>query len=248
MKKASQKEAFFVLELNLLMIFDFYENFSSLYPLKKDKLIFPDREKLGYYWDFEDYLVEDEKGKGLVLQGFMIRSAEDFISFKGIFDRAFLKIIIGSVIKNYGSDVDFVIDSEEFHKTLQRNTIQEIKKQFETRINSREEFFLDLESSLKSGSIWIATNNYWSSLVAIDVSKFWGKDVRIKTLPDIFSILKRKDAWEEVDLLGPLDFYPEMAWEDLSFYYPKLVKYIDEEIRQKSDLGFLDQCHDFGII
>ena len=66
------------------MIFDFYENFSSLYPLRKEELLLPDREKFGYYWDFEDFLVENERGKGLVLQGFMISNEEDLSGFKDL--------------------------------------------------------------------------------------------------------------------------------------------------------------------
>ena len=83
-------------------------------------------------------------------------------------------------------------------------------------------------------------------MIKRDIEGFWGNGVEIKTLPDDFSIMNRKDVWEEVDLLGPLNFEPEMAWQDLSFSYPNLVKYIDEEIRQKSGIYFLDQCHDFG--
>jgi hypothetical protein len=228
------------------MIFDFYENFSSLYPLRKEELLRPDREKFGYYWDFEDFLVENEKGKGLVLQGFMISTEEDLSGFIERFDRAFLRFSIGSIIKN--AFFDLALWDEDLKKKVERKAIDEIKSDFSGRIDRREDFLLSLKSSLKEGNIWIATNSYWSILVKKDIESFWGNGVKIKTLPDDFSIMNRKDVWEEVDLLGPLNFEPEMAWQDLSFSYPNLVKYIDEEIRQKSGVDFLDQCHDFGLI
>jgi len=228
------------------MIFDFYENFSSLYPLRKEELLCPDREKFGYYWDFEDFLVENEKGKGLVLQGFMISTEEGLSGFMERFDRAFLRFSIGSIIKN--AFFDLALWDEDLKKRVERKAVDEIKSDFLGRIDRRDDFLLSLKSSLKEGNIWIATNNYWSILVKRDIESFWGNGVEIKTLPDDFSIMNRKDVWEEVDLLGPLNFEPEMAWQDLSFSYPNLVKYIDEEIRQKSGIDFLDQCHDFGLI
>lgn len=228
------------------MIFDFYENFSSLYPLRKEELLRPDREKFGYYWDFEDFLVENEKGKGLVLQGFMISTEEDLSGFIERFDRAFLRFSIGSIIKN--AFFDLALWDEDLKKKVERKAVDEIKSDFSGRIDTRDDFLLSLKSSLKEGNIWIATNSYWSILVKKDIESFWGNGVKIKTLPDDFSIMNRKDVWEEVDLLGPLNFEPEMAWQDLSFSYPNLVKYIDEGIRQKSGVDFLDQCHDFGLI
>jgi hypothetical protein len=228
------------------MIFDFYENFSSLYPLRKEELLRPDREKFGYYWDFEDFLVENEKGKGLVLQGFMISTEEDLSGFIERFDRAFLRFSIGSIIKN--AFFDLALWDEDLKKKVERKAVDEIKSDFSGRIDRRDDFLLSLKSSLKEGNIWIATNSYWSILVKKDIESFWGNGVKIKTLPDDFSIMNRKDVWEEVDLLGPLNFEPEMAWQDLSFSYPNLVKYIDEGIRQKSGVDFLDQCHDFGLI
>ena len=228
------------------MIFDFYENFSSLYPLRKEELLLPDREKFGYYWDFEDFLVENERGKGLVLQGFMISNEEDLSGFIERFDRAFLRFSIGSIIKN--AFFDLSLWDDDLKKRVEKKTVAEIKSDFEGRIDKRDDFLLSLKSSLKGGNIWIATNNYWSILVKRDIEGFWGNGVEIKTLPDDFSIMNRKDVWEEVDLLGPLNFEPEMAWQDLSFSYPNLVKYIEEEIRQKSGIDFLDQCHDFGLI
>lgn len=228
------------------MIFDFYENFSSLYPLRKEELLLPDREKFGYYWDFEDFLVENERGKGLVLQGFMISNEEDLSGFIERFDRAFLRFSIGSIIKN--AFFDLALWDEDLKKNVEKKAVSEIKSDFAGRIDRRDDFLLSLKSSLKGGNIWIATNNYWSILVKRDIEGFWGNGVEIKTLPDDFSIMNRKDVWEEVDLLGPLNFVPEMAWQDLSFSYPNLVKYIDEETRQKSGIDFLDQCHDFGLI
>lgn len=228
------------------MIFDFYENFSSLYPLRKEELLLPDREKFGYYWDFEDFLVENERGKGLVLQGFMISNEEDLSGFIQRFDRAFLRFSIGSIIKN--AFFDLALWDDDLKKRVEKKTVAEIKSDFADKIDKRDDFLLSLKSSLKCGNIWIATNNYWSILVKRDIEGFWGNGVEIKTLPDDFSIMNRKDVWEEVDLLGPLNFEPEMAWQDLSFSYPNLVKYIEEEIRQKSGVDFLDQCHDFGLI
>ena len=228
------------------MIFDFYENFSSLYPLRKEELLLPDREKFGYYWDFEDFLVENERGKGLVLQGFMISNEEDLSGFIERFERAFLRLSVGSIIKN--AFLDLSLWDDDLKKRVEKKTVAEIKSDFEGRIDKRDDFLLSLKSSLKGGNIWIATNNYWSILVKRDIEGFWGNGVEIKTLPDDFSIMNRKDVWEEVDLLGPLNFEPEMAWQDLSFSYPNLVKYIEEEIRQKSGIDFLDQCHDFGLI
>ena len=190
--------------------------------------------------------MENEKGKGLVLQGFMISTEEDLSGFTERFDRAFLRFSIGSIIKN--AFFDLALWDEDLKKSVERKAVEEIKSDFSGRIDRRDDFLLSLKSSLKEGNIWIATNNYWSILVKRDIESFWGNGVEIKTLPDDFSIMNRKDVWEEVDLLGPLNFEPEMAWQDLSFSYPNLVKYIDEGIRQKSGVDFLDQCHDFGLI
>lgn len=234
------------------MIFDFYENFYLLYPLKKGNLLCPNRERFGYYWDFEDFLIEYEKGKGLVLQGFMISKEEDLFGFIERFDRAFLRFSIGSVIKDnvflYNSGNHYFLEDTDLIKNMERNIITEIKSNFESRIDKREDFLLSLKSSLKDGNIWIATNNYWSILVEKDIKGFWGNGVEIKTLPDVFYIMNKKDVWEEVDLLGPMNFKPEMAWQDLSFAHPNLVKYIDQEVRQKSGIDFINQCHDFGLI
>ena len=176
----------------------------------------------------------------------MISNEEDLSGFIERFDRAFLRFSIGSIIKN--AFFDLALWDEDLKKSVEKRAVAEIKSDFAGRIDRRDDFLLSLKSSLKGGNIWIATNNYWSILVKRDIEGFWGNGVEIKTLPDDFSIMNRKDVWEEVDLLGPLNFEPEMAWQDLSFSYPNLVKYIDEEIRQKSGIDFLDQCHDFGLI
>ena len=83
------------------MIYDFHGNFSEIYPIPKDSLKSPDRDKWGYYWDFEDYLIENESGRGLSLQGILLSNPNDFELFSGLFQRAFRMSTINAKLKNF---------------------------------------------------------------------------------------------------------------------------------------------------
>ena len=81
------------------MIFDFNEKFPEIYPIDMDLLLDPDRERFGYFWDFEDYIIKENLGLGLNLQGILIISEDDLSLFAGLFDTAFRTTTINSRIK-----------------------------------------------------------------------------------------------------------------------------------------------------
>lgn len=236
-------------EIQMLNIYDFYDNFSTIYPLDKDSLKNPDRDIFGYYWDFEDYIVGGEIGRGLVLQGIMITCPEDFKFFVGIFQQAFRMTAINAVIRSsfIVNFSDFYSDAE-FRDNYSKSIIDTLTKTFDEKIKLMNSFFDMIKIKSKRGKIWISLDQYWTDLIKSDVEIFWGSGISVIRLPLEYSAMNQKYVWEEVHRIGPLEFNPDMAWEDLSYTYPELVKYIDKDILERIDTGFLGNCHKYGII
>lgn len=231
------------------MIYDFYENFINIYPLPRKDIITPDREVFGYYWEFEDYLIEGERGNGLTIAGFLINVQEDLSHFKMIFDRAFRITTINSIISTIiPAEEDFVIDDLNFLENYKKNSIKEIEKEFKLKLQLKKDFFGFLDNFSGDNRIWISSNPHWNKQIQTETEKFWKNEVRIITFPDHFSIMRRKDVWEESYKLDPMEFNENWIWEDLAFRHPSYVKYIDENVVNSLGLDFLDQSHSFGLI
>lgn len=232
----------------MIKIYNFYENFSDIYPISKDFLKTPDRDKIGYYWDLEDYFMEGEIGKGLVIQGFLLTNEHDLDFFYGLFQRAFRMTVINSAVKSsyIGNIQDFIspfLRDDYFCKT-----VQVFSESFSSKTQFMKDFFYSLRTKLKRGKIWISLDSYWTDLVKSDVEKFWGNDITVLRLPDEYTVMNRKDLWEELYELGPLLFKLDMAWEDFSYENPELVNFIDKDILERIDTGFLGNCHKYGIL
>jgi len=239
--------------VSMLKIYDFYDNFSSIYPIDKDSLKSPDRDQIGYYWDFEDYFIKGEVGRGLVIQGILLTDEKDFIFFKGLFQQAFRMTVINSSVKapyvsSMGDFIDEFIPSSHLKNNYFENVIENFSEAFESKTDSMNSFFDLIKSKLKRGKIWIPLNNYWTDLIKSDTEKIWGDDIRVLRLPDEYLAMNRKDLWEELHELGPLEFNIDMAWEDLSYASPELVNYMDKDILERIDTGFLGNCHKYGIL
>ena len=117
------------------MIYDFHGNFSEIYPIPKDSLKFPARDKWGYYWDFEDYLIENETGRGLSLQGIFLSNPDDFQLFSDLFQRAFRMSTINAKLKNFHvvNFTDF-IDSTEFESSYIRESVEVLSSEVDAKI------------------------------------------------------------------------------------------------------------------
>lgn len=233
----------------MLKIYDFYENFSSIYPIDKDSLKSPNRDQIGYYWDFEDYFIKGETGRGLVIQGILLTDERDFNFFKGLFQQAFRMTVINSLVKaSYISNIEDFISSASLKDNYFREVISNFSQTFESKTHSMNIFFDLIKTKIKRGKIWIPLNDYWTDLIKSDIEKIWGTDVRVLRLPDEYLAMNRKDLWEELHELGPLEFNIDMAWEDLSYASPELVNYMDKDILGRIDTEFLGNCHKYGIL
>jgi hypothetical protein len=233
------------------MIFDFYHKFDEIYPLNKDVLLLPDREMLGYFWEFEDYMIQGEKGNGNIIKGFLINNSEDLFYFRSLFNRAFMMTVINSVVRLPGDSFeDFSPRSsdDEYLEDHNKKVVKNITAEFRSRIDKMESFFELLCCHLKEGAMWISLEGRENIPLDMYIKEFWGPSIKIEKFPNIFSILNRKDVWEEADRTGPLDFKEEMAWQEFSFTHPNLVKYIDEEIRVQADVNYIANAQDFGLI
>lgn len=232
-------------------IYDFYGNFSQIYPISKDEIKSPSREKWGYFWDMEDYMFENENGRGLLIQGFLLETQADFGYFQKIFNLNFRKTSINSIIKEIGridtSEIGFS-DAQDLNDSFDSLTVKKFKQDLERIIENKKTYFERLHLSLRRGKIWISINHYWTDLLEKETQDFWGKEIRIFRLPQEYSSMNRKDVWEESILEGGNNFSEDAAWEDLSYNFPNLVKYIDKEIRERIDVTYLGDCHDFGIL
>jgi hypothetical protein len=230
------------------MIYDFHGNFSEIYPIQKDSLRIPDRNRWGYFWDFEDYLIENEDGRGLTLQGIMLRSAEDFTFFEGLFQRAFRMTTINAKIKNFiiSDYTEFGLDFEE---TYIKTSIDLLSSEIDGKIRRMEEFLDHVKKFIKrKGLVWVSLCPYWTSLIHDETQKFWGNDVFVTRLPDEYAPMNLKELWEELDLLGGIKFDKDMMWEDFSFMYPNFVIYIDPEISKRIDTDFLGTSSEYGLL
>lgn len=233
------------------MIYDFYGKFSEIYPLDIHHLKDPDREKWGYFWDMEDYMFSGRNDRGILLQGIMLKDPDDLEFFKGIFNLNFKKTKINSIIKEaevsdfldikaITNDQD-VIDST--YKGMVRNFSDSLLKLNQERLS----YFKELELSVRRGGIWLSLNHYWTDLIRKETEDFWGRDVRIFRLPLSYSSMNDKILWEESIEEGGIEFTEDIAWEEFSHRFTKLVKYIDEEIRERIKVNYLKDLHDFGI-
>jgi hypothetical protein len=233
------------------MIYDFHGNFSEIYPIKKEILKNPDRERWGYFWDFEDYLIEDESGRGLTLQGIMLGSTKDFTLFEGLFQRAFRMTTINAKIKNFiiSDYTDFSDFGLDFEETYIRTSIDVLSSEIDMKIRRMEEFLDHVKTFIKrKGLVWVSLCPYWTSLIHDETQKFWGDDVFVTRLPDEYAPMNLKELWEELDTLGGVKFDKDMMWEDFSFMYPNFVSYIDPEISKRIDTEFLGTSSEYGLL
>ena len=233
----------------MIKIYDFYDNFSDIYPIKKDSIKSPIRDQFGYYWDFEDYFFEGEKGRGLVMQGILLTDEKDFNFFCGLFQQAFRMTVVNAAVKGaYISNIEDFVPDASFKDNYLRKVIETFSASFRDKHDLMHSFFNSLKMKLKRGKIWIPLDRYWTDLIKSDVENFWGKDVTVFRLPPEYSAMNRKDLWEELHQLGPLEFNTDMAWEDLSYESPELVNYMDKDILERIDTEFLGNCHKYGIL
>ena len=230
-------------------IYDFYDSFSEIYPINKDSIKSPDRNILGYYWDFEDYFFVGETGRGLVMQGILLTNKDDFNFFQGLFQQAFRMTVINASIKSsYISNIEEFVPGISFRDNYLKKVIETLSATFKDKTDSMNLFLHSLKTRLKRGKIWIPLDRYWTDLIKSDVENFWGNDVVVFRLPMEYSAMNRKDLWEELHRVGPLEFNIDMAWEDLSYESPELVNYMDKDILERIDTGFLGNCHKYGIL
>lgn len=232
-------------------IYDFYGNFSQIYPISKEEIKSPSREKWGYLWDMEDYMFEKENGRGLLIQGILLETPADFNYFQNIFNLNFRKTSINSLVKQIGridlSEMGF-IDGDDLNESFNAGIVRTFKEDLAKVMESKTEYFKSLNLSLRRGKIWISLNQYWTDLLEKETKDFWGPDIRVFRLPFEYSQMNRKDVWEESILSGEENLPEDSAWEDLSYNFPNLVKYIDKEIRERINVTYLGDCHDFGIL
>jgi hypothetical protein len=232
------------------MIYDFHGNFSQIYPLKKEILKSPDRNTWGYYWDFEDYLIDGETGRGLTVQGFMISTPDDFSVFSGLFQRAFRISSVNAKIKNciIVNYADFG-SSPDFEDSYLRSAVDTLSSDIDAKIVSMHDFFSLIKNKLRRREgVWIPLNSYWTDLMREETSNFWGQSIEIIRLPEEYTPMNNKDLWEELDVKGPLEFDKDMMWEDFSFIWPNLVKYVDPDIIKRIDTDFLRISSEYGLI
>ena len=232
------------------MIYDFHGNFSEIYPIPKDSLKKPDRERWGYYWDFEDYIIENESGRGLSIQGILLTDIDDFKLFSGLFQRAFRMSTINAKLKNFHivNYTDFN-DSPEFESSYISNSVSELGSQIDEKIGRMNDLFGEIKNSIKRREgVLISLCPYWTDLIHDETQKFWGDDIKVFRLPVEYSPMNFKELWEELDIIGGLEFEKDMMWEDFSFMYPQFVKYLDPEIRQRIDTDFLGASSKYGLL
>jgi hypothetical protein len=232
------------------MIYDFHGNFSEIYPIPKDSLKFPDRDKWGYYWDFEDYLIENETGRGLSIQGIFLSNPDDFRLFSDLFQRAFRMSTINAKLKNFHvvNFTDF-IDSEEFESSYVKESVEVLSSEVDAKIERMNDLFEEIKNLIKRrNGVWISLCPYWTDLMHEETQKFWGDDVFVFRLPVEYSPMNFKSLWEELDILGGMKFDKDMMWEDFSYMYPEYVKYLDPRISKRIDTDFLGTSSEYGLL
>lgn len=232
------------------MIYDFHGNFSEIYPIPKDSLKNPDRERWGYYWDFEDYLIENESGRGLSLQGMILTNPEDLKLFSGLFQRAFRMSTINAKLKNFHvvNFADFVT-SPEFQSSYIKDSIIVLDSEVDSKIEGMNNLFEEIKNLIKRRSgVWVSLCPYWTDLIHEETQNFWGDDIFVFRLPVEYSPMNFRGLWEELDTLGSMEFNKDMMWEDFSYMYPEYVKYLDPEISKRIETDFLGTCSEYGLL
>jgi len=232
------------------MIYDFHGNFSEIYPIPKDSLKSPNRDKWGYYWDFEDYLIENESGRGLSLQGILLSNPNDFELFSGLFQRAFRMSTINAKLKNFHvvNFKDF-IDSSEFESSYVKESVEVLSSEVDQKIERMNNLFSEIKNLIKRrNGVWISLCPYSTDLIHEEIQKFWGEDIFVLRLPVEYSPMNYKGLWEELDTLGGMKFDKDMMWEDFSYMYPEYVKYMDQETSKRIDTGFLGTSSEYGLL
>jgi hypothetical protein len=232
------------------MVYDFYGKFSEIYPINLEDLKNPDREKWGYFWDMEDYMFENKNSRGLLIQGIILNTPEDFENYVKIFSSNLRKTIINSLMKMSESlyeTTDLVFDDRDISESIEFSIFKNFKDEIHNAMERRNSYLDGLKTSIKRGSIWISLNNYWTELVKKETEDFWGKDTRVLRLPECYSVMNRKDLWEETLIEGIKEFGEERIWEDFAYKFPHLVKYMDHEIRNKIGVNFLKRGCDLGL-
>ena len=190
-------------------------------------------------------------GDGLKMKGFLIATQNDFEYFKRIFDRFFLRSCINGVIKEYlftRGEIDIVNKIPELQKVYFLNLIRGVSTSFQNLEILRLLVFEEVRSAFSRKPVWIVLDSKENDLFKKDLDKFWDGSVEMYHLPKEFNVLKIRDVWEEISELGPIEYKTEMAWQDLAFFDPKVVKYIDEKITKGANIDFLSSCDNFGLI
>ena len=232
------------------MIYDFHGNFSEIYPIPKDSLKIPDRDRWGYFWDFEDYLMENESGRGLSLQGILLLNPKDLDLFSGLFQRAFRMSTINAKLKNFHilNFTDF-LDSPGFQGSYIKNSIDILDSEVDIKIERMWDLFEEIKILIKRRKgVWVSLCPYWTDLNHEETEKFWGDDISVFRLPVEYSPMNFKGLWEELDVLGGIKFNKDMMWEDFSYMYPEYVKYLDHRITERIDTNFLGTSSEYGLL
>ncbi len=233
------------------MVYDFYGKFSEIYPINLEDLKSPEREKWGYFWDMEDYMFKDKNGRGLLLQGILLNTPEDFNTFTKIFNYNLRKTTFNSLIKitesllDNGSEIG--LQDEDFSESVEYAAFKNFCDEFHRVNDQKKSYFESLNLSIRRGKIWISLNHYWTDLIKKETEDFWGSEIRVFRLPDSYSVMNRKDLWEETIMEGIREFDENKIWEDFSYKFPILVKHMDPAIRQKIGVNFLTKATDWGL-
>lgn len=233
------------------MVYDFYGNFPKIYPIDKGELKDPCREKWGYVWDMEDYMFTKEGNRGILLQGMMLNSSlEDFNFFAKSFEYCFRKTKINSLIKSVGSinlNVLEMDNIDDMREAYDKSLMEHFKTGLHELLEDKKSFLENFKRSLKRGRIWISLNNYWTELIQVETENFWGKDIRVYRFPNEYRSMFGIDLWSESASENIEEFNEDSVWEEFSYNHPNLVKYIQEEIRERINVTFLGDCNDLGI-
>ena len=94
---------------------------------------------------------------------------------------------------------------------------------------------------------WISVHERTSEIYIKDIKDFWGNDMSIIEFPYEFKAMSRKDLWEIILPTEHEPFNSDMAWEDFAYSFPSLVRYIEEDIRERIGVNFLKDLSDVGL-
>jgi len=230
------------------MIFDFNEKFPEIYPINMDLLLNPDREKFGYFWDFEDYMIKENLGLGLNLQGILMVTENDLSLFAGLFDTAFKITTINSRIKLKYTNYSVIEDNFDYIEKYRIGIVDKVRNEFKEAVSNRNKLMEDLGKNIKSKKIWLSLNSSWTPIKESDNKIFWGPEVDVIRLPDFFSVMNMMDLWKEIDEIGPSVFDADDAWSDFAFENLDLIKYIDEDIAKRTGVWSISIIRDMGLI